>query len=332
MTSDKGCVLESLIAEGRKRDAMHLLCAMVGEAARQRDFVRAEALRKQMLQLDDMAIALIVEAGECIEQEKNQIIDGRHRENWKDLYSSFTPGERSAFFFACDPLPFSSGYFLFRQGEKSRNLFFVDEGCLHLIFLSGERHAKILGRVGPGEFAGEDTFFGNSLFCTASLVGLKGGVCRKLSLEALGRLEDDFPGFIKRIQAYCIHAGTTGQKLSARGVNRRAYVRIPDSGIIVFQLLCMEGRAENVLLKGLMSDISAGGLSFYVSASNDRAVRSLLGREIGMKLILQLQEGRHPVVCKGTVVGILPCQNLEYSVHVKFRKQLKCLPAVLEVH
>ncbi|TWI71719.1 PilZ domain-containing protein [Desulfobotulus alkaliphilus] len=331
MGSDKDHILESLIAEGRKRDAMHLLCEMVGEAARQRDFVRADALRKKMLQVDDMAIALIVEAGECIEEEKNRVIDGRHRENWKELYSRMTPGERSAFFFACDPLPFSSGYFLFRQGEKNQNLFFVDDGCLQLLFLSGERREKILSRVGPGEFAGEDTFFGSSL-CTESLVGLTQGLCRRLSLEALGRLERDFPGFIKRIQTYCIHAGTTGQKLAARGVNRRIYVRIPDNGVVVFQLLCIEGSGNNVLLKGLMSDISAGGLSFHVSTSNDRAVRSLLGREIGMKFMVPLQEGRHPVVCKGTVVGIMPCQNCEYSVHVKFRQLLRHHPVVPESH
>lgn len=303
----------ALLAENRKAEAIHMLYGLVLSYAGKREFHRAEYARRRMQEIDDMALSAIAAAGDAIEQEIQILMDSVHRQNWKKLYARLTPGERSAFFFACTPLFFFAGDVLFFQGRKNNHLFFVEEGHLQLVFVSAKRVEKVFRLLGPGEFAGEDTFFGAS-FCGASLVAMEPGLYRKISLETLEALDRDFPGLYAKVQAYCQECGPPAGGLMSMDLSRREWERVPAAGVLVFQIL-EEGEAP--LWKGLLTNFSAGGLSFLVRTPNDRAIRALLGKTLGMKFLKPGEKNR-PVVCKGSVVGILPCGVHAYTLHVKF--------------
>jgi hypothetical protein len=243
-------------------------------------------------------------------------------ERWKAWYARLLPEERSAFFFACEPLSFSPGTTLFRQGEGNTSLYFVDQGVLQLFAASDKGQEVLVRRVGPGDLAGEDTFYKSSV-CTTRLVALTAGSCQVLSREALMVLDETVAGLGPKLRAFCSQGRSPSEMLQAKGVNRRAHKRIPAQGVIVFQVLSGEKKGATAsLLKGRMADISAGGLSFYVKTANGRGIRQLLGRYLGMKFLLTASGNPQPLVCKGVVTGVLCHMDNEYSIHVKFDKLL----------
>ncbi|TYT74823.1 cyclic nucleotide-binding domain-containing protein [Desulfobotulus mexicanus] len=315
--------LKSLLAAGRRAEAMDLLFELVVIFARMGQFERAEMLRQKMMALDSLAIQQIVAAAERIEQEKNKAIDKEHMALWKPWYTRLAPEERSAFFFATEPLLFSAGESLFRQGEKNRSLFFVDRGSLQLISVSDGGQETLIRRLAPGTFAGEDTFYKTSV-CTTSLVALTAGACRVLKRKKLLPLAEKVPGLAPKLQDFCLEGRSSSAVLQSKGINRRMYKRIPAQGVIVFQVIPKEsGQGSSPgLFKGRMSDISAGGLSFYVKTGNDKNVRQLLDAKLGMKFVLSASGNLQPMVCKGVVTGVLSHMDNEYSVHVKFSKPL----------
>ncbi|TWI74021.1 pentatricopeptide repeat protein [Desulfobotulus alkaliphilus] len=306
--------VKALLAADRREDAMNLLFALVKACAAAHKFDHAERLYQQMMDVDALAIDLVVRAAELIEEEKNRAIDRKHLHLWKNWYNQLKQEERSAFFFATSPFSFSPGDVLFRKGEMNDTLFFVDEGALNLVSVSDTGQEVVLRRVGPGSFAGEETFYKSSV-CTSSLVALMPGEGRIFTRNALLSLSETLPGLGPKLRDFTISAPSEGQTVQAKGINRRSHKRIPVQGSIVFQPL---GQKDTAPAQGRMADISQGGLSFYVKTANGQAVRQLLGNRLGMKFLLPHTGNPQPVVCKGEVTGVLCHMDYEYSIHVKF--------------
>ena len=74
--------------------------------------------------------------------------------------------------------------------------------------------------------------------------------------------------------------------------------------------------------KGLLSDISVGGLSFEIRISKEETARLLLGRKISVAFNYTKHIPNISIDQIGTIVGIYPFPFEDYSIHVKFDKML----------
>ncbi|MCW7755311.1 cyclic nucleotide-binding domain-containing protein [Desulfobotulus sp. H1] len=316
--------LKALLAAGRTSEAIDLLLELVVFLSEKKQFRAAEQLHQKMMDIDSLAIGPIVAAAEKIQQEKNKAIDKKHMAIWKSWYARLVPEERSAFFFASSELSFEAGTILFQQHKKNDVLFFVDQGALQLVSVSDKGSEALVRRIGPGEFAGEDTFFRASI-CTTSLMALSAGCCRTLKKEALAVLDETVPALRPKLLDFCMEKRSASEVLQSKGINRRAHKRVPAQGLIVFQIVSAggaQGSEQQKIFKGRLSDISAGGLSFYVKTANEKGIHQLLGKVLGMKFVLAKSVNAQPVVCKGVVTGVLSHLQNEHSVHVRFEKLL----------
>ena len=115
-------------------------------------------MRSRIFEIDDMALGEIIRSGEIIEEEKNQSIDGNHREIWAGLYDSLSTEEANALYFAFTKAVYESGETIFHLGDRKPRLYFFNSGRAKIVYYQEGREV-LLKTVNPGEFAGEDTFF-----------------------------------------------------------------------------------------------------------------------------------------------------------------------------
>ena len=71
-----------------------------------------------------------------------------------------------------------------------------------------------------------------------------------------------------------------------------------------------------------LSDISVGGLSFYIKIPKKEVASSLLGRSLNMKFILPTGRTEDKIDQNGTVVAVHSQHFDDYSVHIKFDAML----------
>jgi CRP-like cAMP-binding protein len=284
--------------------------------AKKKEFAKAETLRDKIFEIDPLALTEIVESAEVIEREKKDAIDKNHQGIFKNLYSELTPEEGNALFFSMKEEAFESGEVFFQQGEKNRSLYFVNKGSLKIIHKK-DNEDLFIREVAPGYIAGVESFFKTTV-CTNTLTGSSRGVCHVLDRERLENLKDEFPGLEPKLKDFAYTLKSTSSLVQEKGVNRRIHKRFETKGAIVFQILSASGKAIGKVLKGRLSDVSSGGLSFYFTTSNEKNVKLLLGRDLMMKFIIPEAKNRVDLKKRGKVLSVLPQMNHEYSIHLKF--------------
>ena len=312
--------IKSYLEDGRKEKAISILYDAVVFYAKKKQFATAEALRDKIYDLDPLALTEIVESAEIIEREKNESIDKNHQGIFSVLYSDLTPEEGNALFFAMEEKNFNSGTVFFIQGKSNNSLFFVNKGSLKLVHQKG-RETIFIEDIRPGKIAGTESFFKTTI-CTVSLEGDSQGSLHILERRNLDRLNDEFPGLEPKLKDFTSSHKSISNLIREKGLNRRVYKRFKTNGAIVFQILSGSGKAIGKVLRGRMSDISAGGLSFYFTTSNEKNVKLLLGRDLFMKFIIPEVKNRSELKKKAQVLSVLPQMNHEYSIHLKFESLL----------
>ena len=88
------------VKQNNKEAAVKLLFDLIVEYAKEKNFARAEALWKRLLEVDPMALTEITKAGEIVEEEKFKSIDQEHLDIWLGLYSILTTEETNALYYA----------------------------------------------------------------------------------------------------------------------------------------------------------------------------------------------------------------------------------------
>ena len=161
-------LLETYIKENKKDLALELLFDLITQQAKARDFSKAEALRERLFEVDAMALDAIVKSAEIIEAEKMAAVDPVHLDTWAQLYQELTKEETIALYYEMQTISVEAEEIIFRQGEMISNLYFIDTGRLNMVYRKGD-DGILLKSLGPGDIAGEDTFFTRST-CTTSLV------------------------------------------------------------------------------------------------------------------------------------------------------------------
>jgi CRP-like cAMP-binding protein len=315
-------VLEEHIAQGNIDDAVKALYDLIVYYAKAKNFLKAEELRERLMEVNSLALTEIIKSAEIIEAEKTASIDKKHQEIWQDLYDFLTKEEGNALYHALEKIDLDPDQSILTQGKTNNRLFFLDSGNLQITFKQ-ENALEFVKKLGPGETAGQDTFFPISL-CTTTATTAGGVQIKYLPREKFDAISASFPGFADKLESYCRKKEGTPIEaiLKNKEVERRRHDRLKCSGKITCQLLNNEGKPLSSPFAGFIDDISKGGLSFSIKCSKKSTARMLLGRPAQLTLEMQIQDAptKQQYICQ--IVSLKHHMFTDYSVHVRFNKPL----------
>jgi CRP-like cAMP-binding protein len=309
-------LLETYIKENKKELAVELLFDLITQNAKARDFSKAEALREKLFEVDAMALNAIVKSAEIIEAEKMAAVDPIHLDTWSHLYKELTKVEKLALYYEMKAATFEVEQIIFHQGELNSNLYFIETGRLNMVYRKGD-HGILLKSLGPGDIAGEDTFFTRSA-CTTSLVAHSRVKLNFLEKSVLQKWQADAPNLNNKLHDYCLRLEPLKDLLQKKQLERRAHNRYAITGAAVVKITdTPEGKA----FKGELSDISASGVSFVMNTS-PQAAELLLGCQLSLKFMLPQVSAELRIDQNGSIVGVHSGLFNEYLINVKWDQPL----------
>lgn len=313
-------LVDQYVAQNDTGAAVKLLFDLIVNRAKAKDFAKAKALWERLSEVDPMALTEITKSGEMIEEEQRGAIDSNHLDVWSELYGTLTTEETNTLYYAMKGQAYGSDQIIIRQGDHDTRLYFIDSGQLKII--SSQEGLEILvDTIGPGSIVGVDTFFSNTV-CTTSLVTLSDVKLQVVDKDVLPEWDRTCPSLEPKLHHYCLKFETVDHLLKKRGLNRRTYQRVSISGEGIFQVLNIAGDPVGKAFRGRLSDISVGGLSFFLRISKKETGRLLLGRALHVRLTLPQGADQQKMDIYGRVVAVRSHPFEDYSVHIKFDEML----------
>jgi CRP-like cAMP-binding protein len=309
-------LLETYLKENKKDLALDLLFELITQNAKSKNFSKADALREKLFEVDPMALNAIVKSGEIIEAEKIAAVDPVHRDTWAHLYEELTKEETIALYYEMQTATFEAEQIVFRQGEMGSNLYFIYSGRLNMFYHKGN-HGILLKTLGPGDIAGEDTFFARST-CTTSLMAHSRVKLNYLEKSVLQNWQSDAPNLMNKLQDYCLNLEPVKDLLQKKELERRAHKRYAISGTAAIQIT---DKLDGKVHKAELSDISASGVSFVMNTSPQSA-ELLLGCQLNLKFLLPQVSGETRIDQNGSIVGVHRQLFNEYLINVKWDQAL----------
>ncbi|GBC59681.1 hypothetical protein DENIS_0622 [Desulfonema ishimotonii] len=314
-------IVDRYVEQNRTEEAVKLLFQLIVKYAKEKNFEKAEALRDRLFEIDAMALDEIIKSAEIIEQEKSEAMDHNHMDIWSDFYSTLTTEEKNIFYFSLKKADYGPDEPVFLQKEKNQRLYFVNQGQLKLFFSQNDTE-QLIKTLRPGCIGGEDTFFSISL-CTTSLVTLSPVRLNYLEQSTFLEWQVKYPALTAKLQSFCNKKGISGPDiLKKKGINRRAHERFKVSGSIRFQVLNASGKPIGKAFKGDLSDISVGGLSFFIKTANRKNALTLLGRRLRVRFVIPVGETEVEAEQAGAITGVINHLFSDYSIHMKFDRPL----------
>lgn len=312
--------VELYAGQGKTQQAVKLLFELIVSYAKAKNFPKAEALREKLYEVDSMALTEIIKTGEIIEEEKSIAMDKNHLEIWGDLYKTLNKEESNALYFALKHEEYGPDEVIFHQGERNDRLYFINYGQLKLVHSQAGRET-LLRMVNHGMIAGEDTFF-SITFCTSSLITISKVKLSYLAKEDFQKWHDSLTSLYTRLEDHCVTLRKSYENAAKKTVNRRAHKRINISGPVMFQVTSGSGGTIGKAFKGELSDISVGGLSFFITTSNQKNALMLLGRKLNVRYRFAIGGSHIDMDQTGTIIGVINHLFSDYSVHLRFDKLL----------
>ena len=303
-------LLEKYLKENKKAQAVKLLFELIAKHARENHFKKADALREKLFEVDPMALDEIVKSAEIIENAKIAAIDQVHRHDWSHLYDQLSKEEMIALYYGMKPARYEADQIVFRQGEMNSNLYFINEGQLRM-FYHKDKHTIFLKALGPGDVAGDDTFFTNST-CTTSLGAHSAAQLNFLEKAVLQNWRTEAPNLANKLQDYCAQRETVTALLQKKELERRVHRRYPLSGSAIIRIMDKAGAKA---FRGDLSDISASGISLIMNTSAQSA-ESLLGCRLNIKFSWPEAAPELEMDQDGRIVGIHSQMFNEYLINV----------------
>ncbi|MBU1233262.1 MAG: cyclic nucleotide-binding domain-containing protein [Proteobacteria bacterium] len=296
------------------------LFAEIKGAVTAQDFVKAEALRDELLEVDTMALKEIIESAELIEAAKLAGIDQEHLLLWKEFYDRLSPEETSLFYYSLKNTTVPAKTILTRQGKLSDRLFLIEQGRLAAVFRKGKENYLVL-QLGKGAFVGEETFFGMAI-CTSSVITQAEATLKVLEKAATFDWNEKAPGLYAKIEAFCHEYGQYEEAYDRKRQQENHFQRLTVQGQVSVDILSSTGKPTGHHFKAALEDISCSGACFFIKSSRKEGTRALLGRPL--KMIFSIKGKTKPVefVAIGRVVKVKFHLENDYSVHVQFAKTL----------
>lgn len=307
-----------LAAQGNTDAAKKQLFDLVASCARKKDFFNAERLRERIYEIDPMALMEIIQAGDIIEEEKSGAISSDHLEIWANLCKAMTTEEFNAIYHEMAERVYKPEEVIVYQGAKNDELFFINRGSVRVSYTGGEKELFVKN-LGSGEIAGEN-FFNVSIW-TVSLTAQQQTSISILKRESMVLLEQRMPGIESKLIEYYNRYSDLYAAMKKKGMDRRSHERYKLDRKIQLQIVDNKERTLSSF-SGVLTDISQGGLSFYVRITKKENSRLLLGRNIKVSIHVT---GLADKILDGLVIGVQVFDLVlsDYSVHVKFKKELE---------
>ncbi len=309
-------LLEKYLKENQKELAVKLLFDLIAKHAQANHFSKADALREKLFEVDSVALNEIVKSAEIIETAKIAAIDQVHRHAWSDLYDQLTKEETNALYYGMKIASYETEQIIFRQGEMNSNLYFINAGEIK-IFYHKDQHGILLKSLGPGDIAGEDSFFTNST-CTTSMMAHSAVKLNFLEKSVLQKWRTEALNLANKLQDYCAQLEPIKDLLQKKELERRVHRRYALSSSAVIRIMDRPGMK---VFKGDLSDISTSGISFIMNTS-PKSAELLLGCRLNLKVTLPEAFPEIRIDQDGIIVGAHGQMYNEYLINVKWDEPL----------
>jgi CRP-like cAMP-binding protein len=315
--SEKEKMVDQCLRENNIQGAVALLFDLILAHANNRDFMKAEALRERLIEVDPMALSEIIKSGEWIEKIQRESIDENHLEQWSGLYGLLNTDETNKLFFATSEVCLGPGEVLLEQGKENPFLYLIDQGNLAMSCRMKNKDIMVK-RLGPGNFAGDDTFLSIQAFSSVTLMVEHAVKVRKLHKEYFSQWSKNLPGLFSKLTDYLNRAGTTLDLMNAMKLMRRTQKRFLLTGNGRFQFLDNQGKEMGNPVRGSLLDFSMGGMSFAIRITKKETARMILGRKLNA--LFEVMKGAEPVTIErnGMIVSVGEYNLDDYALHMKF--------------
>ena len=309
--------INMLLTEGKKERAKLLLMEAIARTAQKNQFSQAEKLRQFFIEIDPIALQEIIKAAEIIEEEKKRYVEQQQLHIWSRLRDSLTPEEFNQLYCAMDTISFVKGETLVEQGDSHPYLYFINEGKVKLYYREGDDDILIT-ILESGNIFGTESFFNISVW-TMGAACLTDSQLAVFSLSDLKSFEDDFPALASKLGDFCRKYESVTDFFTAKSRNRREHKRYGISGRAQIIMLDDEGMVTDQSNRGVFSDISLGGTTYFQRISRSDNARKILGKNVSVSVPLG-EDGGKTVNVKGTIIAVRlqHAAESEYSVHVQF--------------
>jgi len=308
--------VDAYIREGDKTSAISLLSNLLEKSARAKQFQAADEFLEKMSEVDPMALSEIYKAGEIIETEKAASLDKDRMVSWDRLYDTLTRKETLSFYFALKDRFTEANVTLIQQGQKSDILFFIEQGELKVVF-EKDHEEYLIKNLKAGDVAGAESFFSPTV-STVSVITQTTARLSMLDLDSLNQIKKQNPALENKLSDFCLEKNNISHLLLDKAMERRISPRFPAEGIVTVQLLYASGNPAGKAFKGRLTNISAGGLCFFIKLQNKESARMLLGRKLQLWFPLDPTSPENLFQGIGKVVAVHYQLSIDYSVHVRF--------------
>lgn len=313
--------IQRFLTKGDAARAKKLLVDLIERAAGAKKFNEAVRLREWLIEIDPSALNDIIRSAEIIESFKSEGISDDYLQIWSSLNDKLTTEEFNEFYYAMDHMTLSEEEIIVKQGEIKPALYFVNHGRVKTYFNEKSREIFVKN-IMPGEVLGVDTFFDASVW-TISASTLSKCEVSILPLENIRTWANDFPSLETKLEQYCRKYANIADSIKIQASSRREFKRFQTSGDIVANILEEDGKDTGIQMRGELSDLSKGGLSFVVRISQKKNARILLGRKIRIQLP-SLSSKTKVLTVDGVMRSVrsLYSMNNEYSAHIQLDEVL----------
>lgn len=313
--------LKRALLKNDRKEALEILLDLITASAREKDFGKAEQFRDRLYDIDPMALSIIIRANEIIEEEKTLGVNPTHRELFAGLYDMLTPRQGNALFYALEETTVPQGQYIFRQGDASQGLFFVDAGKLRVECLQGNRSVFIKFLL-PGSIFGSESFFSSSVSTTA-IAAISDASLHGLGRKTFGRLKAEHPGLEGALKRTVARLGTVSEHLLQNHMDRREKTREAIFGTADIHLSSDSSQITGKPIRVDLKDISPKGASFLLRMSNEEKADILLGQKIVISYRSEAVSPPMKIQTPGTIVGITPNLFDDYAFHIKFDREFE---------
>lgn len=314
-------MIANSIRDGDNGLAVHLILDAIADHAKKKDFVSAEIYRDRLYDVDALALDAIIRANEMIDAEKHTYSSSADRIIREKCIRYLSGDEIGALVPAMASLVVEPGETLIEQGRSNQRLYIVNRGELKCVHIG--RHGDVLvNHLGTGSMAGYDTFFSINV-ATSAVIALTRVQVQYLDKSGLRQLAGKHPHLETHLKSCCDAETTVHGSLMGRGLDRRLYHRYDISaGLMATVIKPDSGTPLSRPITGSISDISAGGLCFYLNSKQVKNLRMLTGRFLRIQITLPVGGGVEWVNLSGLVRGVQDHPQHKYSIHVEFDKVL----------
>jgi hypothetical protein len=314
--------VRDLLEQQNTAKAKTLLADLIEKTARLKQFGQAEQLRDWLIRIDPQALMEIIRTAEIIENEKTLSIDKDHLQVWSSLYDILTTEEFNALYYSFEHKHYTAENIIVKQGTIHPFLYFINRGRVKLYYC--DNAAEILVRtMGQGEVFGAGAFFEASVW-TINVASLGQAEVSILSLEKIKSWKKEHPALESKLHDFCIIFEGLKDDLLKAGKDRRGNDRVAISGRVTTNILDPHGKDMGIASRCDLTDISLGGLSFFIHIQK-KSARLLLGRAVRVVLPAELVASAKDFNAEGTIVAVHPYRVMhnEYSAHVRFDQPLR---------